>query len=83
MSLLGLFRKKKHASASTAKERLQILISHEKHNREGPEFLAEMQLELLNVVKKYVAISDDQVLIRLEQEGDSSFLELNITLPEV
>jgi cell division topological specificity factor len=82
MALFGLFGSKKPSSASAAKERLQILISHERHNRSGPDFLPDLQREILQVVKKYVAVSDDQVSIRLDRAGDASVLELNVTLPE-
>lgn len=82
MSWFGLFGSEKKSSASRAKERLQILISHERHNRSGPDFLPELQREILQVVKKYVSISDDQVSIRLDRQGDSSILELNVILPE-
>ena len=39
MALFGLFSGKKKTSAAAAKERLQILISHERQNRQGPDFL--------------------------------------------
>ena len=38
MALFGLFSGKKKTSAAAAKERLQILISHERQNRHGPDF---------------------------------------------
>ena len=48
----------------------------------GPDFLPDLQREILDVVKKYVAVRDDQVSIRVDREGDASVLELNVTLPE-
>ena len=82
MALFGLFSGKKKTSAATARERLQILISHERQNREGPDFLPDLQRDILDVVKKYVAIRDDHVSVRLDRTGDASVLELNVTLPE-
>ena len=82
MALFGLFSGKKKTSAAAAKERLQILISHERQNRQGPDFLPDLQRDILDVVKKYVAIRDDHVSVRLDQAGDASVLELNVTLPE-
>ena len=82
MALFGLFSGKKKTSAAAAKERLQILISHERQNRHGPDFLPDLQRDILVVVKKYVAVRDDHVSIRVDRAGDSSVLELNITLPE-
>lgn len=82
MALFGLFFGKKKTSAAAAKERLQILISHERQNRQGPDFLPDLQRDILDVVKKYVAIRDDHVSVRLDRAGDASVLELNVTLPE-
>jgi cell division topological specificity factor len=82
MALFGLFSGKKKTSAAAAKERLQILISHERQNRHGPDFLPELQRDILAVVKKYVAVRDDHVSIRLDRAGDASVLELNVILPE-
>ena len=82
MALFGLCFGKKKTSAAAAKERLQILISHERQNRQGPDFLPDLQRDILDVVKKYVAIRDDHVSVRLDRAGDASVLELNVTLPE-
>ena len=82
MPIFGLFGRKNKPSAAAARERLQILISHERQNRLGPDFLPDLQREILDVVKKYVAVRDDQVSIRVDREGDASVLELNVTLPE-
>ncbi len=82
MALFGLFSGKKKTSAAAAKERLQILISHERQNRQGPDFLPDLQRDILDVVKKYVAIREDHVSVRLDRAGDASVLELNVTLPE-
>ena len=82
MALFGLFSGKKKTSAAAAKERLQILISHERQNRQGPDFLPDLQRDILDVVKKYVAIRDDHVSVRLDRAGEASVLELNVTLPE-
>ena len=49
---------------------------------EGPDFLPDLQRDILDVVKKYVAIREDHVSVRLDRTGDASVLELNVTLPE-
>ncbi len=84
MSLLDYFRsgrKRSKGSAQQAKERLQMLIVHD-GPRHSPSFLPGLKQELLDVVRKYVKIDDDQVHVHLGQEGDCEVLELNITLPE-
>lgn len=63
-----------------AKERLQIIVARERTPRGGPDYLPLLKEELLNVVRKYVAIDPDGVRIQLDREGDCEVLELNITL---
>lgn len=81
MSFLTKFlsRKPKN-SASLAKERLQIVISHQraKTNR---DYLPKLQRELIAVIAKYTDIDEDQVCVELEEKDNCSILELNITLP--
>lgn len=82
MSLLDLFRSRKTNTAAIAKERLQILVSHERSTRSGPDFLPELKQELLAVIRKYYPIELDQVTVHLGKQDDCSLLELDIMLPE-
>ena len=83
MSFLDYFKSKKNnRSASVAKERLQIIVAHERGQREQPDYLPELQRELLAVIRKYVQISDDQVQVEVDRNDSCSVLELNVTLPE-
>ncbi|PSF10620.1 cell division topological specificity factor MinE [Marinobacter fuscus] len=82
MSFLDYFRSKKTSSASVAKERLQIIVAHERGQREQPDYLPQLQQELLEVIRKYVQISDDMIQVDVDRNDDCSVLELNVTLPE-
>ncbi|MBG6289742.1 cell division topological specificity factor MinE [Pseudomonas nitroreducens] len=83
MSLLDFFRSRKsQSSASIAKERLQIIVAHERGNRSQPDYLPQLQKDLLEVIRKYVPIDQEQVQVELANQGSCSILELNITLPE-
>lgn len=82
MSLMDYFRKEQKSSASVAKERLQILVAHDRLRNNGPEYLPQLQQEILAVIRKYVAIGEDDVTVQLEQQGTTSVLELNVTLPD-
>ena len=79
---MDYFKKEQKGSASIAKERLQILVAHDRVSSRGPDYLPKMQQELLAVIRKYIAIADDQVQVNLEQQGTASVLELNVMLPE-
>lgn len=81
MSLLDFFmRPRKENTAKMAKERLQIIVAHERSNRNGPDYLPQLKQDLLDVIRKYVAISPDQVTVQLDKKDDLSVLELNIML---
>lgn len=82
MSLLDYFRSSKTNTASLAKERLQILVAHERRSRSQPSYLPQLQQELLEVIRKYVNVDQDAISVNFEQNDTQETLELNIVLPE-
>lgn len=88
MSIFNYLRKKKPSTASVAKERLQIIISHERSERNTPDCLPkltdlpQMQEEILNVIAKYIPIDREKVSVNLERLGDSAILELNFSMSD-
>lgn len=82
MSIFDYFRSSKKDTASIAKERLQIIVAHERSQRNQPDYLPKMQKELMEVISRYVEVDQEQVDIQLDQNDGCSVLELNITLPE-
>jgi cell division topological specificity factor len=81
VSLFDFFFLKKPASASIAKERLQIVLAHERAGRDSPEFLPRMQKEVLAVVARYIAIKEDMIRVSLGKAGNASVLEINVEIP--
>lgn len=84
MGFFNYFRSTRHQkSAAVAKERLQIIVAHERGNRRhSPDYLPALKRELLNVVRKYVSVDQEHIKVHLDREGDYEVLELNITLPD-
>lgn len=82
MGWLDYFRTSRKNSASIAKERLQIVVAHERLQRSGPDYLPLLQKDILEVIRRYVPIDPGDVRVNLEKDGDYSVLELNISLPE-
>lgn len=68
-------------SAQVARERLQIVVSHQRTEEGDPEFLPRLRHELLTVVCRYIKVDKDQVNVQLQRAGSCSILELNVTLP--
>jgi cell division topological specificity factor len=80
---MGLFRnffQPRLTSASIAKERLKIVLAHERAGRNAPDFLPSLQKELLAVVARYVEISEEMIRVTLGNAGDTSTLEINIEI---
>jgi cell division topological specificity factor len=67
-------------SASVAKERLKIVLAHERAGRNAPDFLPLLQKELLAVIGRYVEMSEDMIRVTLANSGDTSSLEINIEI---
>lgn len=83
MGIFDLFKNKSApSSASVAKDRLQIIVAHERGRRQQPDYLPKMQQEIIDVIRKYVNVDSDDVQIQLENIEDCSVLELNVTLPD-
>ncbi|MCE7913494.1 MAG: cell division topological specificity factor MinE [Nitrosomonas sp. PRO4] len=82
MSLLDYFRSSKPKTASVAKERLQILVAHERTYRNRPSYLPQLQKELLEVIRKYVNVDQEAISVNFEQDENQETLELNIILPD-
>ncbi|ONG42424.1 cell division topological specificity factor MinE [Pseudoroseomonas deserti] len=84
MSWLDVFRGNRKPPATTAgaaKERLQIVLAHERINRSGDDFLPRLQRELIQVVARYVAIDPKAVNVSLDRGGDMSTLAIEVELP--
>ena len=84
MSFLSFLLGEKKKTASVAKERLQIILAHERTGRGGsrPDYLPDLQRELIAVISKYVAISADDIKVNLERQDNFDVLEVKIELPD-
>ena len=83
MSILSFLLGEKKKTAGVAKERLQIILAHERAGR-GPsaDWLPALQRELVAVISKYVSINPDDIKVNLERQDDLEVLEVKIELPD-
>lgn len=82
MSIFNIFRSTRAKSAETARDRLQIILAHERATTQDElDFLPRMQQDLLEVIRKYIDIDDEMVQVHLEKDDNVSALEVNIELP--
>ena len=83
MSLLSLLFGDKKKTASVAKERLQIILAHERSGRaHQPDYLPALQRDLVAVLSKYVKINPQDIKVNLERQDNLEVLEVKIELPE-
>ena len=85
MSFLRLFSSRPApppATAPIARERLQILLAHERGITRGqPDLLMQLREEILAVVSRHVALDPEKVIVRMERGRNVSTLEVDIELP--
>jgi cell division topological specificity factor len=80
MGFLDYF-KRSTKSASVAKDRLQIIVARERTvTRGAPDYLPQLQQELLQVIAKYELIDLGQVSVSVDKSGGCEVLELNVVL---
>lgn len=82
MSILDYFLGTRKKTATVARERLQIILAHERAGRTGPDYLPQLQRELVEVISKYVAVNPDDIKVQLDRKDQLEVLEVNIVLPE-
>ena len=84
MSILSFLLGEKKKTASIAKERLQIILAHERSGRGSsrPDYLPALQRELVAVISKYVSVKADDIKVHLERQDNFDVIEVKIELPE-
>ena len=84
MSFLSFLVGEKNQTASVAKERLQIILAHERSGRNPaePDYLPDLQRELLAVISKFIKINVDDIKVNLERQDNLEVLEVKIELPD-
>ncbi|MGA3139857.1 MAG: cell division topological specificity factor MinE [Xanthobacteraceae bacterium] len=78
MSLFNFFRR---GSAPVARERLQILLAHERSVRGQPDLLGVLREEILAVISRHISFEPDKVQIKMDRGKSVSTLEVDIEIP--
>lgn len=80
--MFSFFRRARQAnSADTAKDRLQILLAHERTACSSPDVLPLLQRDIMEAIARHMKVGSDSVDIKIERGDDLSTLEINIELP--
>ncbi len=80
--ILNKLLRRQQSSATTAKERLQLVLAHDRSDL-SPELLDQMRKEILEVVAKYVEIDLEEGAVSLETEDRMTALVANLPIKRV
>jgi len=87
MSILQFFRRppvpsaERERPAAVARERLQILLAHERASAGQEGLVATLREEILAVIEKHVMLERDKVQVTVERNGETSLLEIEVQMP--
>ena len=81
MSIFDFLKPKKN-TAQTAKNRLQIIIAQERSSQGAPDYLPLLRREILEVIRKYVAVDVDAVKVDVVKDGEHDVLDISVALPD-
>ena len=79
MSLFNFFSRSR--SAPVARDRLQVLLAHERALDGRPDLAAVLQREIIAVIARHIPIDQDKVVVKLERGARVSTLEIDIEMP--
>ncbi|MFN4116351.1 MAG: cell division topological specificity factor MinE [Inhella sp.] len=84
MGFMSFFLGEKKQTASVAKERLQLILAHERSGRQvaTPDYLPQLKAELIAVISKYVNIDPSHVVVEREHQDNLEVLAVKIELPD-
>jgi cell division topological specificity factor len=83
VSILSFLLGEKKKTASIAKERLQLILAHERTGRgPRPDYLPALQKDLMAVISKYIRIDPNDIKVNFERQENFDVLEVKIGLPE-
>jgi cell division topological specificity factor len=81
MNLLTLFRRQR--TAPVARERLQVLLAHERMAAGNSELLNVLREEILAVIAKHITVDRDKVNVKFDRSASSSTLEIDVEMPPI
>ena len=78
MSLFGLF--KRQTSAPVARERLQVLLAHERNSSCNSDLIAVLHEEILSVISKHISVNPDKVEVKMQRHEQMAVLDIDLEI---
>ncbi|HEV2896704.1 cell division topological specificity factor MinE [Allomesorhizobium camelthorni] len=81
MKFFDFFSKQSSSSAPKARERLQVLLAHERSSVGQSDLVVRLREEILSVIGKHVKIDRDKVTVKMDRGEKVSTLEIDVEIP--
>ena len=80
----SFFGRSTKTSAPVARDRLQILLAHERTGKgDESDLLNKLHTEILEVIKRHIPVDQDKVQVKLDRGNSVSMLEIDIEVPQI
>lgn len=81
MNLFRFFSRPQESSAPAARERLQVLLAHERASVGDSDLVGKLRDEILKVISKHMKIDSEKVSVTMERGDQMSTLAVDIEIP--
>jgi cell division topological specificity factor len=81
MKFFGFARRS--SSAPVARERLRILLEHERSIADQRDLMLVLREEILAAIRRHVAIDPEKVMTKVDRGATMSTLEIDIEVPNI
>ena len=88
MNILRLFQRRSSSrvpepsgSASAARDRLKVLVSHERAAIAQSQLVEVLRDEILGVIAKHVAVERDKVQVKMDRSETAATLTIDVEIP--
>ena len=78
---MSLFRFLRRGSAPVARERLQILLAHERVSLGPQNLINNLRDDLIATILRHVEIDPGKVMVKMDHDAAISTLEIDIEIP--
>ena len=80
MNLLKVFQARGN-SAPVARERLQILLQHERVRLGAEDLVAKLRDDLIATISRHFEIDPEKVMVKMDSDASVATLEIDIEIP--
>ena len=83
MNLFALFKRRdsQPGTAPVARERLQVLLAHERASPRQPNLLGALKEEIIDAISRHISVKPEAVKVKIERRAAISILRIAVNIP--